>query len=57
VRIRHSASRKGASLDELVQFLVAKDMAKFKLPERLEIVSEFPVSTFGKVSRRRWPKR
>ena len=40
------------SLDQLVQFLVAKDMAKFKLPERLEIVSEFPVSTFGKVSKK-----
>jgi 2,3-dihydroxybenzoate-AMP ligase len=40
------------SLDELVPFLAAKDMAKFKLPERLEIVSEFPVSTFGKVSKK-----
>jgi 2,3-dihydroxybenzoate-AMP ligase len=27
-------------------------MAKFKLPERLEIVSDFPVSTFGKVSKK-----
>jgi 2,3-dihydroxybenzoate-AMP ligase len=43
---------KELSLDELVQFLVAKDMAKFKLPERLEIVNEFPVSTFGKVSKK-----
>jgi len=40
------------ALDELVRFLVAKDMAKFKLPERLEIVSDFPVSTFGKVSKK-----
>ena len=43
---------KALSLDELVQFLAAKDMAKFKLPERLEIVNEFPVSTFGKVSKK-----
>ena len=43
---------KALALDELVGFLVAKDMAKFKLPERLEIVSDFPVSTFGKVSKK-----
>ena len=43
---------KALSLDELVQFFAAKDMAKFKLPERLEIVNEFPVSTFGKVSKK-----
>jgi len=43
---------KAITLDELVRFLVAKDMAKFKLPERLEIVSDFPVSTFGKVSKK-----
>ncbi len=43
---------KAITLEELVRFLVAKDMAKFKLPERLEIVSDFPVSTFGKVSKK-----
>ncbi len=40
------------TLKELVDFLLAKEIAKFKLPERLELVSEFPVSTFGKVSKK-----
>lgn len=46
--------RKGhtLTLKELVDFLIGKEMAKFKLPERLEVVSEFPVSTFGKVSKK-----
>jgi 2,3-dihydroxybenzoate-AMP ligase len=29
-----------------------KEIARFKLPERLELVDEFPVSTFGKVSKK-----
>ncbi len=40
------------TLKELVDFLLGKEIAKFKLPERLELVSEFPVSTFGKVSKK-----
>src|SRR6266481_590746 len=40
------------SLPELVEFLKAREIAKFKLPERLEILSDFPVSTFGKVSKK-----
>jgi 2,3-dihydroxybenzoate-AMP ligase len=39
-------------LEELVSFLVTKEIAKFKLPERLEMLDEFPVSTFGKVSKK-----
>lgn len=39
-------------LKELVDFLLTKEIAKFKLPERLEILSDFPVSTFGKVSKK-----
>ena len=44
----------GASLTlvELVEFLLTKEIAKFKLPERLETLEEFPVSTFGKVSKK-----
>jgi 2,3-dihydroxybenzoate-AMP ligase len=44
----------GAVLDlkTLVAFLVSKEIAKFKLPERLEVLSDFPVSTFGKVSKK-----
>jgi 2,3-dihydroxybenzoate-AMP ligase len=46
--------KKGRSLTlgELVEFLKDREIAKFKLPERLEILSDFPVSTFGKVSKK-----
>ncbi|MGB8436195.1 MAG: AMP-binding protein, partial [Burkholderiales bacterium] len=40
------------TLKELITFLMGKEIAKFKLPERLEIVPELPVSTFGKVSKK-----
>jgi 2,3-dihydroxybenzoate-AMP ligase len=40
------------TLEALVDFLKAKEIAKYKLPERLEVLSEFPVSTFGKVSKK-----
>jgi 2,3-dihydroxybenzoate-AMP ligase len=44
----------GETLDlpQLVGFLAAREIAKFKLPERLEVLPEFPVSTFGKVSKK-----
>jgi 2,3-dihydroxybenzoate-AMP ligase len=40
------------ALKELVGFLLTKEIAKFKLPERLEVLADFPVSTFGKVSKK-----
>jgi 2,3-dihydroxybenzoate-AMP ligase len=40
------------TLKELVAFLTEKEIARFKLPERLEILADFPVSTFGKVSKK-----
>jgi 2,3-dihydroxybenzoate-AMP ligase len=40
------------TLKELAAFLMDKEIAKFKLPERLEVLSDFPVSTFGKVSKK-----
>ncbi|MEY4425880.1 MAG: hypothetical protein RL535_178 [Pseudomonadota bacterium] len=39
-------------LKTLVDFLLTKEIAKFKLPERLEVLTDFPVSTFGKVSKK-----
>jgi 2,3-dihydroxybenzoate-AMP ligase len=39
-------------LAELVAFLTRHEIARFKLPERLEVLPEFPVSTFGKVSKK-----
>ncbi len=46
--------RAGQSLEfkELIAFLLTKEIAKFKLPERLEKLNDFPVSTFGKVSKK-----
>jgi 2,3-dihydroxybenzoate-AMP ligase len=43
---------KSISLPELVEFLKGKEIAKFKLPERLLLCDDFPVSTFGKVSKK-----
>ena len=40
------------SLRELVEFLMKEEIAKHKLPERLEIIDEFPLSPFGKVSKK-----
>jgi 2,3-dihydroxybenzoate-AMP ligase len=40
------------TLAALTEFLGAREIAKFKLPERLEVLAEFPVSTFGKVSKK-----
>lgn len=39
------------SLDELVAFLTDRGLARFKLPERLEVVEDFPLSKFGKVAK------
>jgi 2,3-dihydroxybenzoate-AMP ligase len=46
--------RRGHSLtlQALVDFLATKEIARFKLPERLEVLDELPVSTFGKVSKK-----
>ena len=47
--------RNGATLTfpELKSFLMGKEIAKFKLPERVEILPDFPLSTFGKVSKKK----
>ena len=41
-----------AGLPIEISFLKEKEIAKFKLPERLLICDDFPVSTFGKVSKK-----
>jgi 2,3-dihydroxybenzoate-AMP ligase len=38
--------------DELIAFLRQQKIASFKLPERLEVVSEFPLSPVGKILKR-----
>jgi 2,3-dihydroxybenzoate-AMP ligase len=44
----------GASLsfEDLIAFLELQEMARHKLPERLELVDSFPLSNFGKVSKK-----
>jgi 2,3-dihydroxybenzoate-AMP ligase len=37
---------------ELTDFLLMQNIAKFKLPERLEVVPEFPLSPAGKILKR-----
>ncbi len=46
--------RSGATLtlETLIAFLQTHEIAKFKLPERLELLPDFPTSTFGKVSKK-----
>jgi 2,3-dihydroxybenzoate-AMP ligase len=43
---------RSVTLKELVDYLATQEIAKFKLPERLEVMSDFPLSTFGKVSKK-----
>ena len=40
------------SLEELCGFLLTHNIAKFKLPERLEVVPSFPLTPVGKVSKK-----
>jgi 2,3-dihydroxybenzoate-AMP ligase len=40
------------TLEVLCAYLTAQGLAKFKMPERLEVVAEFPLSPFGKVSKK-----
>ena len=36
----------------LAQYLLEQEIAKHKLPERMETIAEFPLSPFGKVSKK-----
>ncbi len=40
------------TLADIAGYLTNQGLAKFKLPERLEVVAEFPLSPFGKVSKK-----
>jgi 2,3-dihydroxybenzoate-AMP ligase len=40
------------TLEELTAFLADEEIARHKLPERLEIIEDFPLSPFGKVSKK-----
>lgn len=43
---------RGLEFAELIAFLRQQNIASFKLPERLEVVSEFPLSPVGKILKR-----
>jgi acyl-CoA synthetase (AMP-forming)/AMP-acid ligase II len=45
------SDRTGLTLDELVAYMRAQDIAPFKLPERLEVFSELPKTAGGKLSK------
>jgi len=49
--VLHEGAR--LDFDSLKSFLIDKEIAKYKLPERLEIMDDFPLSTFGKVSKKK----
>ena len=44
---------RGLSLEELTEFLVQeRRIARFKLPERLEVVANLPLTKVGKVDKK-----
>jgi 2,3-dihydroxybenzoate-AMP ligase len=43
---------KKITLDELCGFLMSMDISKMKLPERMLLLDDFPLSGFGKVSKK-----
>jgi 2,3-dihydroxybenzoate-AMP ligase len=45
------AGAQAPTLQEICQFLSAKGVAKFKLPERLAVLEDFPLTRIGKVSK------
>jgi len=45
------------SFDELTGFLRQQKIASFKLPERLEVVAELPLSPVGKILKRELRER
>ncbi|MGH7642886.1 MAG: (2,3-dihydroxybenzoyl)adenylate synthase [Candidatus Dormibacteria bacterium] len=47
-----SQDRQPPSLDDLKSHLLQLGVAKYKLPERLELMETFPLSAFGKVSKK-----
>jgi 2,3-dihydroxybenzoate-AMP ligase len=47
------AGQTAPNLEELVTFLKAENIAAFKLPERVELLDELPISHFGKVAKNR----
>ena len=51
------ASGAKPALEDLVAYLTRLGLARFKLPERLVVVDDFPLSPFGKVSKKELTER
>lgn len=51
VLLKPAASASGLTLAELTQYLQEAGLAKFKWPERLEVIPEFPLTASGKLSK------
>jgi len=49
VKLKEGVAESELSLEDLTSFLVEQGLSKRKLPERLEIISEFPRSSIGKI--------
>jgi non-ribosomal peptide synthetase component E (peptide arylation enzyme) len=45
-------SGRSLTFEELTEFLQKEEIARHKLPERLEVFDEFPLSPIGKVSKK-----
>ena len=43
--------RKAPTVAELADFITAQGLARFKSPERIEVVDNFPVTKVGKTSK------
>jgi len=51
VLLKPTAAGAGFTLSELTQYLQEAGLAKFKWPERLEVIPEFPLTASGKLSK------
>ncbi|MGT2509390.1 AMP-binding enzyme [Cupriavidus basilensis] len=51
VLLKPTAKAVGLTLSQLTEYLQEAGLAKFKWPERLEIVPEFPMTASGKLSK------
>jgi len=51
VLLKPAAKAVGLPLSQLTEYLQGAGLAKFKWPERLEIIPEFPMTASGKLSK------
>jgi len=51
VKLKEGVAESKLSLEDVTSFLLEQGLSKRKLPEHLEIVSEFPRSSIGKISK------